>query len=102
MPYIKQELRNKIDIEIDNLTQAIVANSDEDSIEGILNYTITSLLASLPQPYNKVVPNWRYKWINRAIGVLECVKFEFYRRLAGPYEDKAIETNGDISLYDWL
>ena len=29
-------------------------------------------------------------------GVLVCVIFEFYRRKLAPYEDKAIERNGDI------
>jgi hypothetical protein len=37
-----------------------------------------------------------YKSINDVIGVLECVKQEFYRRIAVPYEDKKIEQNGDI------
>jgi hypothetical protein len=42
---------------------------------------------------------WRYKWINRAVGVLDCLKFEFYRRLAAPYEDKAVARNGDLPCY---
>jgi hypothetical protein len=33
----------------------------------------------------------RYHHINTAIGALECAKLELYRRVAAPYEDKAIE-----------
>ena len=97
MPYIRPELRNKVDVEIDALSKAIIATADEDSIEGILNYTFTSLLSTITLSSK---PSWRYKLINRVMGMLECVKFEFYRRLAGPYEDKAIKSNGDISTYD--
>ena len=31
--------------------------------------------------------------------MLECVKQEFYRRLASPYEDECISKNGDIDVY---
>lgn len=30
------------------------------------------------------------------VGALRCCELEIYRRLAGPYEDKAIEKNGDV------
>lgn len=31
-----------------------------------------------------------------ALGALECCKLEFYRRVAVPYEDGKIKTNGDV------
>jgi hypothetical protein len=31
-----------------------------------------------------------------AIGALECCKLEFYRRVAVPYEDRKIKSNGDV------
>jgi hypothetical protein len=37
-----------------------------------------------------------YKHINEIIGVLECAKQEFYRRVAAPYEDTKIQENGDV------
>ena len=37
-----------------------------------------------------------YAACNTVIGALECAKLELYRRIIGPYEDKAIEKNGDI------
>ena len=92
MPYIKKEQRF-IDKKIDELSDKIRTFSDEEK-EGVLNYTISRLLArSMPES------NWRYKYINRAIGVLECIKLELYRRIAGPYEDTAKITNGDIEEY---
>jgi len=38
----------------------------------------------------------RYQTINNIIGVLECAKQEFYRRVATPYEDLKILENGDV------
>lgn len=37
-----------------------------------------------------------YTSLNEVIGVLECAKLEFYRRIAAPYEDHKCEVNGDI------
>jgi hypothetical protein len=33
---------------------------------------------------------------NRAIGVLESIKLEYYRREVAAYENKKIKENGDI------
>ena len=37
-----------------------------------------------------------YRTINDIMGALEGAKLEFYRRVAGPYEDNKITENGDI------
>jgi hypothetical protein len=37
-----------------------------------------------------------YQNINELIGVLECAKLELYRRVASPYEDEKIQSNGDV------
>ena len=37
---------------------------------------------------------------NAIIGALECAKAEWYRRMIAPYEDKAIERNGDVYELD--
>ena len=37
-----------------------------------------------------------YSCIAEITGVLENVKQEFYRRIAGPYEDKKMQENGDV------
>jgi hypothetical protein len=61
-----------------------------------MNYTISTLLSKRMKPES----GWRYKWINRALGVLEAVKFEFYRRIATEYENRCIKSNGDIKVYE--
>jgi hypothetical protein len=38
----------------------------------------------------------KYFNYNRAVGVLECIKLEFYRRMVGPYEDTKIRESGDV------
>lgn len=104
MPYIDQKLRLKLNGPINELVAAL-DEMREDDIEGCLNYTITSLLDTLPlrrkQKYGeRRTTKWRYKYINRAIGVLQCVMLEFYRRLAAPYEEGAIAKHSDIHVYD--
>lgn len=108
----------------DPVTKEVVealSSFDDDAIEGVLNYFISSLLGLT------LCREISYKWINRAIGVLQrvarlvsrqecwgdesirlgrvlgvlrCVELEFYRRVAGPYEDGArITRNGDLLFY---
>lgn len=94
MPYIIDPMKIKLEPAIHNLVETLRQFEDED-VEGVMNYTITEVLNRRMKPEG----GWRYKWINRAIGVLEAVKLEFYRRLASNYEQKAIEKNGDIGAY---
>jgi hypothetical protein len=62
------------------------------SNEGDLNFAITCLVDEYVNHHQ-----WpRYTSINAAIGVLECLKLEFYRRIAAPYEDKKQLKNGDV------
>ncbi len=56
----------------------------------MLNYII-SRIASV-----EIRQNHRYATIVEAIGALECVKLELYRRLAADYEDQKCEENGDV------
>lgn len=86
MPYIKQDRRNELDSAIENLAD-LVKRTDQRA--GDLNYTITSLL-------KQVFGEMRYADHNEAIGVLECIKLEFYRRRTAPYEDIKIVQNGDV------
>jgi hypothetical protein len=59
---------------------------------GELNFCITRMCLEYTGA------NWspNYALFNEIIGVLECVKQEFYRRAVAPYEDKKIEENGDV------
>lgn len=95
MPYVTQENRQKIQANLDSLIEVTKllneSNSNADRA-GNLNYIITYMI-------NELYPNDRYKELNDAIGVLECCKFEIYRRRVGPYEDLAIAKNGDVPNY---
>lgn len=98
MPYIKQEQRENLQEPIDNLVAAIFnkwgAEGDR-SISGLMNYSITSLL----QTYVLEDGKWNYAKINDVIGMLECVKQEFYSRLATIYEKDKASENGDVQPY---
>lgn len=60
----------------------------KENADGELNYVITKILRGLYGP--------GYYNYNRAIGVLESVKQEYYRRIVVPYEDKKIKETDDI------
>ncbi len=87
MPYITQEKRKTLDSAIENLTNKI----DLNNWQGDLNYCVTQIALNIVE---KIKVN--YANLNNAIGVFECIKLEFYRRLVSKYEDKKIEENGDV------
>ncbi len=84
MPYITQDDRMKFD-EIE------IRNVGSPNNAGELNYLITLICDQYLQDKGKCYQN-----INEIIGVLECAKQEFYRRIAAPYEDQKITENGDV------
>ena len=88
MPYIKKEDRGKWEEIIKQVVEQL-KQLDEKDIEGNLNYFITKILKDTYEP--------KYFNYNRAMGLLECIKQEFYRRQVAPYEDKKIQENGDVN-----
>jgi hypothetical protein len=88
MPYIAPEDR----IQYQYLLNSIANLVPEDKAKrpGHMNYIISSLIDKV---YGTTM---RYSDHNEAVGVLECAKIEMYRRKTAPYEDKAIEKNGDL------
>lgn len=88
MPYIKKDRRTEL---VDFKRMGIDVKSREVSTSGELNFVITSILCDYLNKYGL-----SYATINDIVGVLECAKIEFYRRIASPYEDKKIEENGDV------
>ena len=78
MPYIEQEHRARLHNIVADLADALTGDEIHD---GEVNFCITKLLDML---YNRP-PSYRV--LERAIGVLECVKLELYRRVIAPYED---------------
>lgn len=92
MPYIKQDARQVLDKFIQKLGYEIAGLDQKNGqIDGYVNYAITTLVDQL---YSRYYPN--YDKLNRAIGVFEAAKLEFYRRRVAPYEDKKIKENGDV------
>ena len=87
MPYIKSENRKKYEKVLRELVDILKPLSPEE-VDGELNYVVTKIL--------KDVYPLRYFHINKAVGVLECIKLEFYRRVAAPYEDLKIKESGDV------
>jgi hypothetical protein len=87
MPYIKSENRKKYEKILRELV-AIIKSLPPEEVDGELNYVVTKIL--------KEVYPLRYFHINKAVGVLECIKLEFYRRVAAPYEDLKIKESGDV------
>src|SRR3989344_1621492 len=100
MPYIKPEHRQRLDNLVDELAQRIVDLSKETggdgAIAGPLNYSCTRLaLKVLRLRFGHI----KYWMVAIVAGVFNNVTDEFYRRLVSPYEDKQIEKNGDVDLY---
>ena len=87
LPYVKPENRAKYEKALDELI-GILKSLPVEEVDGELNYVVTKIL--------KQIYPLRYFHINKAIGVLECVKLEFYRRVAAPYEDKKMKECGDV------
>lgn len=79
MPYITQEDRRRI------------REEQHPETAGELNYMITQLCDDFIGGY----PNLRYEKLNAIVGVLECAKQEFYRRIIAPYEDHKRLENGE-------
>jgi hypothetical protein len=79
MPYVERAVRKVL----------LEDNTPEDA--GELNYLITKLCDSFLRTKGR-----RYNHVNTVIGVLECAKQEFYRRVASVYEDEKLQENGDV------
>ena len=90
MPYITPERRELLD----QLAEAMSRKLEKmGNAEGDFNYVLSRLVGH----WFRCDP--RYHTIARITGVLENVKQEFYRRVAGGYEDQGIANSGDIAEY---
>jgi hypothetical protein len=79
MPYIVEERRAELDPMVHPETP------------GELNYCITMVVIDYLKSHKL-----SYGTINDIVGALDGAKMEFYRRVAIPYEDEKISTNGDV------
>lgn len=80
MPYVNAEQRRRLD------------EGGAPESAGELNYAISRLVDQYLARQGGV----RYAGLNEVMGVLECVKLEFYRRVAAPYEDRKQLEHGDV------
>ena len=87
MPYIKSEKRPIYKDEIESLVKKLETQPLTEQ-DGDFNYIVTTIMKRLYSP--------KYFNYNRAIGVLESIKQEYYRRVVAPYEDEKIKENGDV------
>ena len=85
MPYIKHEDRERLKPVLDTVFMAGLKNVGE------LNYVISSICQLFEHEMGE-----SYNTHNSIVGALECVKAEWYRRKASPYEDQKKLENGDI------
>ena len=90
MPYIIPADRKQFDPAIDELVDTITNHGFSQVKPGDLNYVFSKILWGL---FKK---NPSYTHGNEFMGVLECVKQEFYRRQLAPYEDEKIKEHGDL------
>lgn len=93
MPYISQTKRQELDPHIDALLNAIRGlesdDPDHNDTEGNVNYVVTRLL-------KRIYPGNRYAEINSAMGVLNSVTSEYYRKVAVPLENQKEYDNGEV------
>ena len=97
MPYITQEKRSQLDNIVDELHRALVnmkLDDESTNTEGNINYAVTRLLMLVYGDKNST----RYSEINSAIGLLECIKQEYYRQVAAPYENQKEFENGPVEI----
>ena len=81
MPYINQKAREQVE----------PTSSRPAATAGELNYQITRLALQYMNTHGRC-----YMTFNEIIGVLECAKLEFYRRIIDPHEDYKQRENGDV------
>ena len=87
MPYIEQVERSRLDELIKPIVEEFACV--DIGTDGKVNYIITRIV-------DGILGCESYYMLNRAIGILECVKQEFYRRVVARYEDKKCKENGDV------
>jgi len=91
MPYIGEDGRKALDNAINSIVDQLVAWYPSTYWVGALNYVVFTIVKRF---FDRVPP--RYHLFAHVTGTLQCCIHEMYRRLVAPYEDKAIDKNGDI------
>ena len=93
MPYIDPACRRELYPHVEELANQI-SRLPKNARAGATNFAIFMLICDIL--YNGPSSKFKYDDLNEMFGALECCKLELYRRLAAPYEQKAMKRNGDI------
>lgn len=79
-------MRERLDVAINGLFDVM---KKEAITDGEVNYVITRII-------DRMYDNNNYRGYNSAMGVLDCVAREFYRRRVIPFEERKLKENGDV------
>ena len=93
MPYIKKELRDRLDPYVDQVRAEINCSISKDK-PGMRNYSITRIVCETVRVSHS--GPWSYDDVERVRAAFSCASAEVYRRVAGPKEDQAAKYNGDM------
>ena len=93
MPYITPQHRSALDRDIERIVFILTHELDDSIRGGALNYVLSKITVGVHPPIS-------YMHIKEAVAALECAKLEYYRKLAGPYEDEKASENG-LLWYSW-
>jgi len=102
MPYIAQERRVILQLILEHFfidTPGMSILRPDIRNVGELNYVITRVILGYLKshaPHPQAACAFNYAGLNEIVGVLECVKQEFLRRVVAPYENGKIAENGDV------
>jgi len=92
MPYIVPDQRTPYYKHgLNFIAGQLIEADNKGHLSGELNFLISYLVRCVMTSNGE-----NYARYNAIIGALECCKLELYRRMVGPYEDRAIERNGDV------
>ena len=88
-PYIPQERRVQID-----------THGYEPETWGELTYVLTKYVMDFWNEMREEAEiddmTLGYTELSQVMGVLECVKQEFYRKMVAPFEDEKCKENGEV------
>lgn len=96
MPYIRQSKRKDIEdiVKLESFLEALEDYDLKSKLEvGDMNYIITKILHKYLHILH-CIPN--YQDYNTVIGLIECIKQEFYNKKVIPYEELKLNENGDL------
>jgi hypothetical protein len=91
MPYLKQEIRQKFNLDLNNIFQ-VIQREPHENWGGILNFIVTWLVKRCL--YNRM----KYRHAETLIGALECCKLEIYRKLLADYENSKEAEMGKFNV----